>query len=133
MKRRIERNELVGVWTLDEFHIHRENGELFTWPGEQRGTLIYTGSGYVSVAQNRDPLPNPSEEDRLRESNFYTGRYELAADGASVIHVGLQSSSPGVVGQRMEREIELLGDGRLRLSGIGLKERVTLVWRKVAS
>ncbi|HYD78279.1 MAG TPA: hypothetical protein VEC06_00585 [Paucimonas sp.] len=67
-----------------------------------------------------------------RESNFYTGRFELAEDGAKVVHIGLQSSAPGVVGQRMERDIEILGDGRLMLSGTGIKERVMLVWTKVA-
>jgi len=50
MKRKIEKRELVGVWTLEEFYVHRENGETFKWPGAQIGTLIYTDSGYVSVA-----------------------------------------------------------------------------------
>lgn len=123
--------DLIGVWTLEAFYIHRENGELFQWPGVQSGTLIYTASGYVSVAQNRDPLPNPSPEDQLRVANFYTGRYELHPDGDKVTHIGLQSSSPGVIGQRMQRELKRLPDGRLWLSGMGLKERVSLVWRKL--
>jgi hypothetical protein len=64
----------LGVWTLGEFIVHREDGADFNWPGPQRGTLIYTAEGYVSVAQNRDPLPDASEADQQRVANFYTAR-----------------------------------------------------------
>ncbi|WP_330960918.1 lipocalin-like domain-containing protein [Photobacterium sp. 53610] len=127
----ISKEVLVGVWSLDEFIVHRESGELFHWPGKQNGTLIYTDNGFVSVAQNREPLPNPTEEDKKRESNFYTATYELDLANNRVFHTGLQSSVQSVIGERMEREIKLLEDGRLWLSGKGLKERVTLVWSKV--
>lgn len=123
---------LVGVWSLDEFIVHRENGELFNWPGKQSGTLIYTEDGFVSVAQNREPLPNPSKEDERRVSNFYTARYELDLENNRVFHTALQSSVRAIVGVRMEREVSLLPDGRLSLSGIGLKEKVTLIWSKTS-
>jgi hypothetical protein len=122
---------LVGVWTLEAFIVHRESGEAFVWPGRQSGTLIYTGNGYVSVAQNREPLPDPTPEDRARESNFYTGTYALDLEHGRVVHTPLQSSVPSTIGIPAEREVRLESDGRLRLSGVGLKERVTLVWRKV--
>ncbi len=127
----LSKEKLVGVWSLDEFIVHRESGELFKWPGEQNGTLIYTANGFVSVAQNREPLPNPTEEDKKRESNFYTANYELDLDNNRVFHTGLQSSVASVIGERMAREVKLLPDGRLWLSGKGLKERVTLVWSKI--
>ncbi len=123
---------LIGVWTLEDFIIHRENGELFTWPGKQNGTLIYTDNGYISVAQNREPLPNPSEADKKRVSNFYTAQYKLDLENNRVYHTALQSSVPSIIGSTMERYVELLPDGRLKLSGLGLKERVTLIWSKVS-
>lgn len=126
-------DDLVGVWTLERFIVHRETGEDFIWPGKQNGTLIYTNSGYVSVAQNRQPLTDGSPEDAARVSNFYTGRYEPDLANGRVFHTALQSSVPEVIGQRMERQVSLDENGRLWLSGVGLKERVTLVWRKVDS
>ncbi len=128
---KLSKEILVGVWSLDEFIIHRESGEMFNWPGKQNGTLIYTDNGFVSVAQNRDPLTNPTDEDKKRESNFYTATYELDVENNRVFHFGLQSSVKSVIGERLEREVKLLKDGRLWLSGKGLKERVTLVWSKV--
>ena len=127
----ISKDLLVGVWSLEEFIVHRENGERFQWPGKQSGTLIYTDNGFVSVAQNREPLINPTPEDEARISNFYTGTYELELDNNRVFHTGLQSSVASVIGQRMQRELTLLEDGRLQISGKGLKEKVTLIWSKV--
>lgn len=124
------KTDLVGVWTLDQFIVHRENGEDFIWPGTQSGTLIYTESGYVSVAQNRDPLPNPTPEDRARISNFYTGIYDLDLEHGRIFHTPLQSSVPSNIGIRAERHVRIDSKGRLRLSGVGLKERVTLVWQR---
>ncbi len=131
-RRRATKEKLIGVWSLDEFKVHRASGKLFSWPGKQNGTLIYTDNGFVSVAQNREPLKNPSDEDKKRVSNFYTATYELDLVNHRVFHTGLQSSVDSVIGLRMEREVKLLEDGRLWLSGKGLKERVTLVWSKVS-
>lgn len=47
------------------------------------------------------------------------------------VDTGLQSSVATVIGQRMERTLQLLADGRLQLSGAGLQEKVTLVWSRV--
>ncbi|RYV01147.1 hypothetical protein SOPP22_16455 [Shewanella sp. OPT22] len=124
---------LVGVWSLEEFIVHRESGELFNWPGKQSGTLIYTDNGFVSVAQNRAPLPNPTQEDKNRVSNFYTGTYELDLPNNQVFHTGLQSSVPSVIGERMQRSLTLLPDGRLQIFGKGLRENVTLIWSKVTT
>jgi len=126
----LTQQDLLGVWTLDEFTIHRESGEDFVWPGKQRGTLIYTYNGYVSVAQNRDALPNPTPEDALRVSNFYTARYELDLEHGRVFHTILQSSVAASIGQRVMRSVTLLDDGRLRIVGEGLKETVTLIWSR---
>jgi hypothetical protein len=131
MDKILTQQDLLGVWSLDEFIIERENGEPFKWPGPQSGTLIYTYNGYVSVAQNRQALPNPSVEDRQREANFYTARYDLDLAKGRVFHTVLQASVTATIGQRIERQIALHKDGRLRLSGQGLKERVTLVWSRV--
>ncbi len=122
--------DLVGVWKLERFIVHRDNGEAFEWPGAQNGTLIYTDDGYVSVAQNRDPLPNPSEADKARTANFYTGTYRTELEQGRVIHTPLQSSVPAIIGIPAERTVELDTSGRLWLSGTGLKERVTLVWHR---
>jgi len=127
----LRKEHLVGVWSLDEFIIHREGGELFHWPGKQNGTLIYTENGYVSVAQNSEPLESPTLEDRSRVSNFYTAKYEADLATNRVFHTVLQSSVASVIGERLEREVKLLEDGRLWLSGTGLKERVTLIWSRV--
>lgn len=124
---------IPGVWSLESFMIHRENGEIFNWPGKQSGTLIYTDNGYVSVAQNREPIPNPTMEDKARISNFYTGTYELDLDNSRIFHTGLQSSVPSVIGKKMQRELKILEDGRLEITGLGLKEHVTLIWSKVSS
>lgn len=127
----ITKRDLVGVWKLEEFIVHRESGEDFIWPGEQSGTLIYTENGYVSVAQNRQPLPNPTAEDRARTSNFYTGTYEAQLERGLVVHTPLQSSVASIIGVAAPRQVKLGSDGRLWLSGVGLKESVTLVWRRV--
>ena len=128
---KLSKSLLVGVWSLETFIVHRENGEDFHWPGRQSGTLIYTDNGYVSVAQNREALTNPTPEDETRVSNFYTGTYELDLENHRVFHTGLQSSVPSVIGQRMQRNLKLLDNGRLQISGKGLKENVTLVWAKI--
>lgn len=127
----VQASDLIGEWKLDEFIVHRESGEAFLWPGEQSGTLIYTAGGYVSVAQNRQPLANPSLEDAQRVSNFYTGRWRLGEEAGVVYHTALQSNAPAVIGQTMRREVERLPDGRLKLSGQGLKEKVTLIWSRL--
>jgi hypothetical protein len=127
----LTKEDLIGVWSLEEFHIIRESGELFKWPGKQNGTLIYTDNGYVSVAQNRDPLPEPTEEDKKRVANFYTAKYELDLENNRVFHTALQSSVISIIGSRMERQINIMSDGILELSGLGLKEKVTLYWSKV--
>lgn len=128
---KLTKEALVGVWSLDEFIVHRSDGTLFNWPGKQNGTLIYTENGFVSVAQNREPLENPSKEDESRVSNFYTATYELDLENGRVFHTALQSSVQSVIGTRMERELRFLPDGRLWLSGMGLKERVTLIWSRI--
>lgn len=125
-------SDLIGVWTLEQFIIVRENGEHFNWPGRQNGTLIYTGDGYVSVAQNREPLPNPTAEDKQRVSNFYTGTYRLDLENGRVFHTALQSSVPSLIGTTMERRVTQLKNGHLQISGTGLKEEVILVWRKLS-
>ncbi len=121
---------LIGVWLLESFTVHRESGEAFEWPGVQSGMLIYTACGYVSVSQNRQALANPSPEDKSRVSNFYSGVYEPDLLNSRVFHTALQSSAPAIIGVRTERSVSIDATGRLTLSGIGLKERVTLVWRK---
>jgi len=126
----LRHEDLLGVWTLERFIVHRTNGEDFEWPGAQSGTLIYTADGYVSVAQNRVPLPDPTPEDRARVSNFYTGTWTLDAERGRVVHTPLQSSVPATIGVPAERTMALDAAGRLWLSGNGLKERVTLVWRR---
>ncbi len=65
------------------------------------------------------------------ESNFYTAIYELDSANSQVFHTVLQSSVKDIIGQRMQRDVRLLADGRLWLSGIGLKERVSLIWLKI--
>lgn len=122
--------DLVGVWKLERFIVHRENGEAFEWPGAQNGTLIYTDDGYVSVAQNRQALANPSEADQARTANFYTGTYRAELEQGRVLHTPLQASVPAIIGIPAERTVELDSNGQLWLSGVGLKERVTLVWRR---
>lgn len=129
----MKKADLVGVWGLEQFIVHRENGEEFVWPGAQSGTLIYTADGHVSVAQNRDPLPDPTPEDHARVSNFYTGTYALDLDNGRVIHTPLQSSVSSNIGIPAARSVRLDSTGRLWLSGVGLKERVTLVWRRKPS
>ncbi len=128
---KLSKQILVGVWSLDEYLIHRETGELFNWPGKQNGTLIYTSNGFVSVAQNRQPLNNPTTEDNLRVSNFYTGIYQLDLKNNLIFHTPLQATVQSIIGVSLKRELKLLADGRLSLSGTGLKERVTLIWTKV--
>ncbi|MGA7297641.1 MAG: lipocalin-like domain-containing protein [Rhodanobacteraceae bacterium] len=126
----LTRADLLGVWTLERFIVHRRNGEDFEWPGAQSGTLIYTADGYVSVAQNREPLANPSVADRARTANFYTGTWQLDLENGTVVHTPLQSSAPSIIGIPAIRTVRLDPDGRLWLSGAGLQERVTLVWRR---
>jgi Lipocalin-like domain len=129
--RKLSKSDLVGVWLLEAFFVHREDGQVFQWPGKQNGTLVYTENGYVSVARNRDPLPDATETDRLRTSNFYTGLYEPDLEHGRVFHTPLQSSVASIIGVRAERLVEMDSKGRLKLYGVGLKEKVTLVWRKV--
>ena len=98
----------------------------------RKTALLYTQITVTSVSlRNRDPISNPTLEDEKRISNFYTGTYELDIENNQVFHMGLQSSVASVIGQRMQRDIMLLPDGRLKISGRGLKEQVTLVWSKV--
>lgn len=120
--------DIIGVWHLEDFIVHRANGRMFNWPGKQNGTLIYTETGYVSVAQNRDPLPNPSIADKARVSNFYTAKWEIVDD--ALYHTVLQSSVKSIIGLRKKRDALLLADGSLLLSGKGLDETVTLRWVK---
>ncbi len=123
---------IVGVWKLVDFSIHRENGEIFKWKGGQSGILIYAKEGYVSVAQNREiNFDNPTDEDLKRTANFYTGTFKLSDDGKSVFHTVLQSTHKPEIGITKQRDLHITEQGILILSGRGMKEIVTLSWEKL--
>jgi hypothetical protein len=149
--------DLVGAWDLTGWFMDLGEDRLHPFGPEASGSLIYTGTGRVSVAlmePNRPPLDDHLTAGRLRarlasgeadpftddqrpwEADFfwaasgymaYSGRFSL--EGDEVVHHIDQSLYPEWIGTDMVRRFTL-DDDDLVLSGEAGGLTQHLRWRR---
>jgi hypothetical protein len=119
-----------GTWALESFTIeHPEKGKR-DWGSNLRGLLIYSSSGHVSVAINKDikESGNP-EKDTLDAMLFYAGTFEVS--GTTISHNVTIASSPARVGREMIRYASLDGDVLTLTTPQESYGTAKLVWRRI--
>ncbi len=145
------KNILVRAWKLLSWEAINESGQKeFPFGSDPVGTLTYTDNGYMSVAimkSNRSDIG--VAPDAIRKARWkiirprylkallsyfrgattyfsYTGRYEII--GNRVVHYVEVSLIPDWVGEKQEREFELIDDN-LIISSTTKNVLHRLIWR----
>jgi hypothetical protein len=119
-----------GTWALEAFTIeHPEKGKR-EWGSNLRGLLIYSSTGHVSVAINKDikESGNP-DKDTLDAMLFYAGTFEVS--GTTISHNVTIASSPSRVGREMIRYASLDGDLLTLTTPQESYGTAKLVWRRI--
>jgi uncharacterized protein (TIGR02118 family) len=141
----LTREQLLGVWTLDEWAITFADQRPPRHPfgADATGMLLYTREGRMSVtvtANGRQRLASDSIRQASVEERaaafatlfHYSGRFAVDAHG--VTHLIEQAANPNLVGTSQQRAASLSGD-RLTLSTedslAGVVRRHALVWRRL--
>jgi lipocalin-like protein len=114
---------LLGTWTLVAMEGRRASGPPFhPWGADVRGRLTYDADGHVALQIAKagrprfasDDLEAGSPEEVQRAFDGYHawfGRFEVDADGGSVVHRIDASLFPNWEGQDQRRLLSLSGDG----------------------
>ena len=119
---------LIGGWNLIDFY-SLEGEFKKRWKGSEKGILIYTIDGFVSVAINRQPeIEKLNETDKLRLDFFYSGTYEV--NESTVIHKIEFSNIGTLINKAIFRKYTIINNV-LILEGMGLGEQVVLKWEKI--
>ena len=119
-----------GTWALEAFTIvHPEKGKR-EWGANLRGLLVYSSTGHVSVAINKNikESGNP-DKDILDAMLFYAGTFEVS--GTTISHNVTIASSPSRVGREMIRYASLEGDVLTLTTPEESYGKATLVWRRL--
>ena len=123
-----------GTWQLEAFTItHPEKGTR-DWGTNLRGMLIYSSTGHVSVAINRDITSAPadiapSDKDFLDAMLFYAGTFSV--NGTVITHHVTIASNPARVGKEMIRFAALAGDVLTLTTPEESYGTANLVWRRI--
>ncbi len=119
-----------GTWALEAFTIeHPEKGKR-EWGSNLRGLLIYSSTGHVSVAINKDIKESGnSDKDTLDAMLFYAGTFEVS--GTTISHNVTIASSPARVGREMIRYAHLDGDLLTLTTPQESYGTAKLVWRRI--
>lgn len=120
----------AGTWTLEAFTIdHPEKGKR-DWGTNLRGLLIYSATGHVSVAINKDvKATGNADKDTLDAMLFYAGTFDVT--GTTISHNVTIASSPARVGREMIRYAKLDGDLLTLTTPPESYGTATLVWRRI--
>src|SRR5687767_13112406 len=97
----IRSNKIVGCWGLIDFYTVEQNN-LIKWKGIEKGLLIYTVEGYVSVSINRQPLEDKefTEAEKNRLNFFYAGTYQIVHN--IVMHKITCSNIPNLINKNLQ-------------------------------
>ncbi len=126
------RTSIVGEWRLKEYVVTIDDAEV-PWCDGANGMLIYTASGYMSVAINcagavADDAPSRVFDNRL----MYAGTYSFQSDHEVVHHIH-NCSQLEQIGDDVIRTF-VLDDQRLVLTGKPFKGRraFRIVWERLS-
>jgi hypothetical protein len=124
-------DDLIGVWTLEDFSAQRD-GEVTHPLGERPdGMLVYTASGWMSALLTSDPKLAKDERRGADATVAYAGRWERS--GGSVFHhVALSPYAPWV-GTILKRDIRLRGDALELTASTSTGSHLRLRWCRAAS
>ena len=133
----LNRNDLIGVWTLEGTFIEDEQGNQTPAYGENpQGCIMYSADGYMTAMTGRGDrhLPAEGASDAEKAAAFdsfmtYAGRWTL--QGNVVAHHIEYATDPNWVGTTRERTIDYQGDRMVfsGLSGDG-SSRAVIIWRR---
>ena len=135
-----------GTWHLEAFTIaHPEKGTR-DWGTNLRGLLIYSSTGHVSVAINKDVKRDttagatasptdttaaaaPTDKDLLDSMLFYAGTFSV--NGTVITHHVTIASNPARIGKEMIRFAALAGDVLTLTTPEDSYGTAKLVWRRI--
>ncbi|MEI8025283.1 MAG: lipocalin-like domain-containing protein [Pseudomonadota bacterium] len=121
----------IGSWELESFEIDSPEKGKRPWGTNARGLLIYSATGHVSVAINKDIVSTGNPENDLIDSIlFYAGTYLLEEN--CIRHQVTLASNSSRVGKQMVRFASLNGDLLTITTPQESYGKATIVWRKIS-
>ena len=120
-----------GTWQLEAFTITQPEKGTRDWGTNVRGLLIYSSTGHVSVAINRDIInaAAPSDKELLDAMLFYAGTFSV--NGTVITHHVTIASNPARIGKEMIRFAALAGDVLTLTTPEESYGTANLVWRRI--
>ena len=123
-----------GTWQLEAFTITHPDKGTRDWGVNLRGLLIYSSTGHVSVAINRDITSAPadiapSDKDLLDAMLFYAGTFSV--NGSVITHHVTIASNQARIGKEMIRFAALDGDVLILTTPEESYGTANLVWRRI--
>jgi len=118
----MDSHPIVGAWTLASFVFRREDdGVIYPFGADARGSFIYTESGRFSVQIMRIDRPRFEIPDQMKgtpeeiEAGYkgsisYFGTYEVDIENATILHHVEGSIFPNMEGTEQRRFFELTGN-----------------------
>lgn len=120
----------IGSWELRSFEIESAEKGKRPWGTNTRGLLVYSATGHVSVAINKDIVATGNPDKDLFDSIlFYAGTYRVEEN--VVRHQVTIASNPARVGKEMVRFATLDGNDLTIKTPQESYGTATIVWRKL--
>ena len=120
----------IGSWELKSFEIESPEKGRGPWGANTRGLLVYSATGHVSVAINKDVVDTGNPDKDLFDSIlFYAGTYSVEKNTVR-LQVTL-ASNPARVGKEMVRFATLDGNDLTIKTPQESYGTATIVWRKL--
>lgn len=120
----------IGSWELKSFEIESPEKGMRPWGTNTRGLLVYSATGHVSVAINKDIVATGNPDKDLFDSIlFYAGTYKVEEN--VVRHQVTIASNPARVGKEMVRFATLDGNNLTIKTPQESYGTATIVWRKL--
>lgn len=122
---------VIGTWRLDRFEIQPNEGPARAWGANTHGLLIYSPTGHMSVAINKEVMWDSENEleDLFDSILFYAGTYQV--EGNLIRHQVTEASNPSRIGKEMLRYAEFDGDKVTLTTPVESFGRAVLVWQRV--
>lgn len=134
----LSRNDLIGVWTLEDTYAEDDDGNRTPALGDDPiGRIMYTADGYMTAMTGRGdrqlPATGASEADKAAAFDSYmtyAGRWTLRDN--VVTHQIEYATNPNWIGTVRDRTIDYQGD-RMVFSGLAADgvTRGIIIWRRV--
>jgi len=120
----------IGSWELKSFEIESPEKGRRQWGANTRGLLVYSATGHVSVAINKDVVDTGNPDKDLFDSIlFYAGTYSVEKN--TVRHQVTIASNPARIGKEMVRFATLDGNDLTIKTPQESYGTATIVWRKL--